>query len=105
MSSATDLCVFCTFDLIFIFMWIFCRIYVGSIYYELKDENIKAVFTPFGPIRSIDMSFDPQTQRHKGYAFIEYETPEAAQIALEQMNGVVVGGRNIKVSQTCLTVV
>ena len=71
---------------------------MGSIYYELKDDNIKAVFSPFGPIRSIDMSFDPQTQRHKGYAFIEYETPEAAQIALEQMNGVVVGGRNIKVT-------
>ncbi|XP_062509427.1 poly(U)-binding-splicing factor PUF60-like isoform X2 [Corticium candelabrum] len=80
-------------------LMLMCRIYVGSIYYELKDENIKAVFTPFGPIRSIDMSFDPQTQRHKGYAFIEYETPEAAQIALEQMNGVVVGGRNIKVGR------
>lgn len=80
-------------------LMLMCRIYVGSIYYELKDDNIKAVFSPFGPIRSIDMSFDPQTQRHKGYAFIEYETPEAAQIALEQMNGVVVGGRNIKVGR------
>lgn len=35
--------------------------------------------------------------KHKGYSFVEYETPEAAQLALEQMNGVVIGGRNIKV--------
>lgn len=29
---------------------------------------------------------------------MEYETAEGAQLALEQMNGVVIGGRNIKVS-------
>lgn len=28
---------------------------------------------------------------------MEYECPEAAQIALDQMNGVMLGGRNIKV--------
>lgn len=29
---------------------------------------------------------------------MEYDLPEAAQLALEQMNGVLLGGRNIKVS-------
>lgn len=43
------------------------------------------------------MSWDPVTQKHKGFAFVEYEIPEAAQLALEQMNGVMIGGRNIKV--------
>lgn len=43
------------------------------------------------------MSWDPITQKHKGFAFVEYEIPEAAQLALEQMNGVMLGGRNIKV--------
>ena len=43
------------------------------------------------------MSWDSATMKHKGYSFIEYETAEAAQLALEQMNGVVMGGRNIKV--------
>lgn len=33
----------------------------------------------------------------QGFAFVEYEMPEAAQLALEQMNSVVLGGRNIKV--------
>ena len=28
---------------------------------------------------------------------MEYDLPEAAQLALEQMNGVLLGGRNIKV--------
>jgi RNA recognition motif-containing protein len=43
------------------------------------------------------MSWDPVMQKHKGFAFVEYEIPEAAQLSLEQMNGVMIGGRNIKV--------
>ncbi len=52
---------------------------------------------PFGPIKSVNLSWDPITNKHKGFAFIEYDLPEAAQLALEQMNGVMIGGRNIKV--------
>lgn len=45
------------------------------------------------------MSWDPVTQKHKGFAFVEYEIPEGAQLALEQMNGAMLGGRNIKVGR------
>ena len=76
-----------------------CRVYVGSINFEVKEDTIRQAFLPFGPIRSISMSFDPITQKHKGFAFVEYEMPEAAQLALEQMNGVIISGRNIKVGR------
>ncbi|XP_041658953.1 poly(U)-binding-splicing factor PUF60a isoform X1 [Cheilinus undulatus] len=76
-----------------------CRVYVGSIYYELGEDTIRQAFIPFGPIKSIDMSWDSVTMKHKGFAFVEYEVPEAAQLALEQMNSVVLGGRNIKVGR------
>ncbi|XP_075222402.1 poly(U)-binding-splicing factor hfp isoform X3 [Lycorma delicatula] len=74
-----------------------CRVYVGSISFELKEDTIRQAFLPFGPIKSINMSWDPVTQKHKGFAFVEYDIPEAAQLSLEQMNGVMLGGRNIKV--------
>lgn len=103
---------------------IMCRVYVGSIYYELGEDTIRQAFAPFGPIKSIDMSWDSVTMKHKvsaeletwrrlqrkcvqvildlcltmqGFAFVEYDVPEAAQLALEQMNSVMLGGRNIKV--------
>ncbi|XP_058465388.1 poly(U)-binding-splicing factor half pint [Malaya genurostris] len=76
-----------------------CRVYVGSISFELKEDTIRAAFLPFGPIKSINMSWDPITQKHKGFAFVEYEIPEGAQLALEQMNGAMLGGRNIKVGR------
>uniref|UniRef100_A0A8C7CLF4 Poly-U binding splicing factor b n=1 Tax=Oncorhynchus kisutch TaxID=8019 RepID=A0A8C7CLF4_ONCKI len=78
---------------------IMCRVYVGSIYYELGEDTIRQAFAPFGPIKSIDMSWDSVTMKHKGFAFVEYEIPEAAQLALEQMNSVMLGGRNIKVGR------
>lgn len=76
------------------------RVYVGSISFELKEDTIRQAFLPFGPIKSINMSWDPITQKHKGFAFVEYDIPEAAQLSLEQMNGVMLGGRNIKVVST-----
>ena len=33
----------------------------------------------------------------QGFAFVEFEQPEAAQLALDQMNGILVCARNIKV--------
>lgn len=76
-----------------------CRVYVGSISFELKEETIKGTFAPFGAIKSINMSRDPVTLKHKGFAFVEYELPEAAQLALEHMNGKQLGGRQIKVGR------
>ncbi|OQR68941.1 poly(U)-binding-splicing factor PUF60-like [Tropilaelaps mercedesae] len=76
-----------------------CRIYVGSISFELREDAVRTAFKPFGPVKAINMSYDTVTQRHKGFAFVEFELPEAAQLALEQMNGVFMGGRNIKVGR------
>ena len=41
------------------------RIYVGSINFELKEDSIRSSFIPFGPIKKIDMSWDPTTMKHK----------------------------------------
>ena len=75
------------------------RIYVGCINYDVREDSIKQAFLPFGPIRSITMSWDSMTGKHKGFAFVEFEQPEAAQLALEQMNGILVCSRNIKVGR------
>ena len=53
-----------------IFPWkktskMFSRIYVGCINYDTKEDSIKTAFLPFGPIRSITMSWDAMTGKHK----------------------------------------
>ena len=43
-------------------------------------------FNPFGPIKNVSLSWDPQLNKHKGFAFVEYEIPESANLALDQVS-------------------
>ncbi|XP_063683431.1 poly(U)-binding-splicing factor PUF60-like isoform X1 [Bolinopsis microptera] len=77
-----------------------CRVYVGSIHYDLTEDDLRKAFAPFGPIKGINLSWDTATlgksRSHKGYAFLEYNVAESAQLALDQMNGVMLGGKPLK---------
>ncbi|VDO18456.1 unnamed protein product [Heligmosomoides polygyrus] len=77
------------------------RVYIGSISFEVREEMIKKAFEVYGPIKSINMSWDPTTGHHKGFAFLEFDVPEAALLAQESMNGQLMGGRNLKVRSQC----
>ena len=75
------------------------RIYVGSINYQLTDADIRQAFSCFGPILEVNMSIDPSTGRHKGFCFVEYASEESAKMALESLNGITLGGRQLKVGR------
>lgn len=75
------------------------RIYVGGIPYEMDESQLRPLFLPFGPLRSISMSIDPTTRRHKGFAFVEYCTPEASNLAMQALGGYDIGGRMLKVGR------
>lgn len=74
------------------------RVYIGSINFDIGEEHLRQAFCCYGPIKLVNMCRDPSTGNHKGFAFVEYEVPEAAQLAQEYMNGKMMGGRSIKVS-------
>jgi len=78
---------------------ILCRIYVGSIFYDLTEQNIRSVFAPYGSIKAINLKIDPSTGKHNGYCFIDYDLPEAAFLAVDRMNGQDFGGRKLKVGR------
>ncbi|OMJ27754.1 Poly(U)-binding-splicing factor PUF60-B [Smittium culicis] len=75
------------------------RIYVGSINFEITEEHIRKVFAEFGSVKHISMSSDPSTGKHKGFGFVEFDVPESANLALEAMNGTMLGGRQLKVGR------
>lgn len=73
------------------------RLYVGSLHFSLTDENVKAVFEPFGEIEYVDLHREPGTGKSKGFCFIQFKRAEDAKKALEQMNGFELAGRAIRV--------
>lgn len=60
-------------------------IYVGGLADEVTEKLISDAFIPFGDIADIQMPVDYESQRHRGFAFIEYETAEDAAAAIDNM--------------------
>lgn len=76
-----------------------CRVYIGSVPFELNEADMTQLFLQFGPIDVATMQRDPLTSKHKGFCFIEYKVPEAAELAIKAMNGYKIGSRVMKVSE------
>jgi len=75
------------------------RIYVGSVHWDITDEDIKSVFQAFGKIKSCTLMPNPETGKHKGYGFIEFDDVKSAEDAISQMNSFELGGRQLKVGR------
>lgn len=60
-------------------------VYVGGLADEVTEKLINAAFIPFGDIVDIQMPIDYESQKHRGFAFIEYETAEDAAAAIDNM--------------------
>lgn len=73
------------------------RLYVGSLHFSLTEEDIKAVFEPFGAILAVDLHREPGTLKSKGFAFVQFVNPTSAEKAIQHMNGFDLAGRQIKV--------
>ncbi|KAJ3429416.1 poly(u)-binding-splicing factor puf60-b-related [Anaeramoeba flamelloides] len=74
-----------------------CKLYVGNVAWTLTEEDLIGVFSSFGPVKSIKLMKDPNSTQHKGFGFVDFMSPQSAQLALSSMNGFSIGGRNIKV--------
>ena len=54
-------------------------IYVGGLTEEVDEKVLRAAFIPFGDISEVQIPQDYETEKHRGFAFIDYELPEDAQ--------------------------
>ncbi|CAI5728241.1 unnamed protein product [Hyaloperonospora brassicae] len=75
------------------------RLYIGNLYYDLKEEDIRNAFAPFGVIHSIDLSLEPGASRSKGFCFLEYEDVLAAESAVQVLNGTPLANRTMRVGR------
>ena len=73
------------------------RLYVGSLHFNITEQMIKAIFEPFGTVESVQLIYDSETGRSKGYGFLQFRDADAARQAMDQMNGFELAGRPMKV--------
>lgn len=59
---------------------------------------LHAAFIPFGDVTDIQIPIDYETEKHRGFAFIEFELAEDAAAAIDNMNESELFGRTIRVN-------
>jgi len=61
-------------------------------------NTLKSAFLPFGDIVDISLPMNYANQKHKGFAFIEYQFPEDASDAIDNMDNGEIYGKTIRVN-------
>lgn len=64
-----------------------CAIYLGHIPHGFYEAQIKDFFTQFGTVRKVKLYRSAKTGGSKGYAFVQFESVETAEIVADAMNG------------------
>ncbi len=75
------------------------NIYVGNLNYNISEDELKEVFEKYGEVTSAKIISDKYSGRSKGFGFIEMANDNEADEAIENLDGVDVKGRNLKVNK------
>lgn len=65
----------------------FNNVYVKNFSEEINDETLRDMFEPYGKIISAKVMTDDGSGKGKGFGFVSFEDPEAAEKAVEALNG------------------
>ncbi len=74
------------------------KLFVGGIPYSTTEAELRDYFAQCGNVVSASIIIDRATNRSKGFGFVEFETEEEAQKAVDTLNGTELGGRSIVVN-------
>jgi RNA recognition motif-containing protein len=74
------------------------KLFVGNLSHETTSDELNTLFSEVGVVDSCNLIVDRETDRSKGFAFIEMNSKEGADAAKEKFNGQDLHGRALKVN-------
>jgi len=75
------------------------RLFVGNLPFGVTEDEVREVFSKHGTVKDCHIVMDRDSGRSKGFGFVEMTTQDEATQAIEQANGVDMGGRQLNVSE------
>jgi len=75
------------------------NIYVGNLSFRTDDEELRETFAEFGDVASAKVVIDRETDRSRGFGFVEMDNDDEAKAAIEALDGAEVSGRNLRVNE------
>eukprot|EP00250_Pteridium_aquilinum_P000983 c11160_g1_i1 orf=222-2270(+) len=71
------------------------NLFVKNLHESIDNKELHEIFLPMGSILSCKVS--TQDGKSRGYGFVQYETDEAANLAIERINGATIKGKKLYV--------
>jgi len=76
------------------------RLYVGNLPYDADEASLREAFAKDGrTVERVHIVLDRETQRPRGFAFVEMATDEQARAAITAMDGQLLGTRQLRVTE------
>jgi cold-inducible RNA-binding protein len=75
------------------------RLYVGNLAWAVSDQDLRELFSEAGKVDSSQVIVDRETNRSRGFGFVEMGSDEAAEAAIKKFNGRDLKGRAIRVNE------
>ena len=72
------------------------KVYIGSIDRNITQAQLYAIFSQFGQLDKVLLQMDPSTGISKGFAFLSFVDPKAANLAIQTMAGQILAGRALR---------
>ena len=73
-------------------------IYVGNLPYTYGNQDLEALFAPYGQVASARVVMDRETQRSRGFGFVEMPNQAEADAGIRELNGKDINGRALTVN-------
>ena len=73
------------------------KLYVGGLSYETTDDQRREAFAKFGTVESAKVIKDRDSDRSKGFGFVEMSSDSEAEEAIRGMKGTLLDGKQITV--------
>ena len=74
------------------------KLFVGNLSFQVTDFDLEDLFKQHGEVVSAKVILDRDSNRSRGFGFVEMSSENCAQNAIEALNGSEVKGRAINVS-------
>lgn len=75
------------------------NMYVSNLSFRLSEQELGDLFSQYGEVSSVKIIKDRETQRSRGFGFVEMPNDDQAKSAMEALSNYEIGGRNINVSE------
>jgi len=75
------------------------NIYVGNLVWDCTSDELLQLFQQHGQVKSAQVVMDRETNRSRGFGFVEMPNDEEAQKAIQALNGFAYKGRPLTVNE------